>query len=443
MNTNKLIFAIIWAIFLVFVVYLVMNLANSNQRQTPSASGNLTVWTLYDDENTFNEIVTDFKALYPQYASKSIAIESFSDYYTYEKALSNAILMDTAPDIFALLNTQQSLLENAATVISPLQLSPNDFRLSYKPVFSEDLIISDPENPNSEYVVWVPFWYETLGLLYNRRFFTRPSELETWSSVITAISDISERSGSIVPLALWNTSGVSRYSSVIISFFALEWAKSIMTAWSNQVQQVLSFYSAFSSRSGDNRYSVLSTPLSTKTDIDFFTNGDVAAMLGFPRDIAEIDKIGYQSNFLYAAPFPKYAGSDIIESVEYRYFVQHNNSANPSFAQDFLVYLASQQWQEQITETYPYYLPAHIWVEQEILEQKMYSQYNIVYKNFIHPEARQISFDAWDRVIFDQELGKILEMDSGAEQAFSSVQKYIICSSNKAFSLLNLSSPCK
>lgn len=443
MNKTKIIFAILGIILLWLIILLVTNLSNSNERRPVSSAWDLTLWTLYDDEGSFKDIVNDFKTKYPQYNSKKIEVESFWDYYTYERALSNALISESAPDIFALLNTQSSPLENAVSVISPSKISPNDFRVNYKPIFSQDLIISDPENPSSEYVVWVPFWYETLGVLYNRRYFTRPSELEDWSSVITSMKEITQRSWTIVPLAVGNASWVSRYASIIMSFLWLEGAESLKAANNNQIKQVFSFYKAFFENSGDNRYSILSAPLTGKTDIDFFTEGDVAAMIWFPRDIQEIDKIGYQSNFLYAAPFPKYAGSEVVQSVEYRYFVANNNSPHGIFVEDFLTYLASQDGQEKIIETFPYYLPAHLSVEERVLEQKIYPDYNIVYKNFIHPDARNISFDTWDLHQFETSLWTVLEMDSGLERSFSQTQKYILCSSNKANSLLNLSSSCK
>lgn len=41
-----------------------------------------------------------------------------------------------------------------------------------------------------------------------------------------------------------------------------------------------------------------------KMDIDYFAEGSVAAMLGYPRDLNTIASIGYQNSLLFASPFP-------------------------------------------------------------------------------------------------------------------------------------------
>jgi len=245
MNKNKIIFWILGVILLWFVTYLVLNLANSNSRPATYSAGNLTIWLLEDDENSFSEISQEFKATYPQYSSKTIKVESFDDEYTYNLALTNAFIQGTAPDIFMLSNTEESVLEYAARTIDPNRISPNDFRLNYKPVFSEDLIISDDTDASQEYIIWIPFWYETLWVIYNRKYFTRPSELETWSSLVSSINALTEKSTAVVPVWLWNASSVGRYDQIISALLALEWAKWIKTTGSNEVKQVLSFYKAF------------------------------------------------------------------------------------------------------------------------------------------------------------------------------------------------------
>jgi hypothetical protein len=52
-----------------------------------------------------------------------------------------------------------------------------------------------------------------------------------------------------------------------------------MTTDSNQSKQVLTMYNSFGQRDGDNRYNILSAPFIDDNDIDFFTQGDVAAMI--------------------------------------------------------------------------------------------------------------------------------------------------------------------
>lgn len=443
MNTNKIIFSVIWTVLLIVIFFLVTGLSGWKQTTTKIGAGDLSIWVLHDDKQKYNDFISRFKEDVPQYAGKNISVESFSDEVNYTNTLTSAFLNGEWPDIFMLSNLEVSPLENQVTILRSDVISPSDFRLNYKPVFSDDLIISNPNDPTEEFLRGVPVWYETLWLIYNRKIFTRPSELETWSSLIVAIKNISNRSTSIVPLALGNGLWVSRSSSVIATLLGLEWANSLVSTSWNQVKQVLWFYRAFWEKSWDNKYDILSAPLVEKTDIDFFTDWDVAGILAYPREIEEIDEIWYQSSFLYASPLPAYVWSDKKQFIDYNYFVLNKDSASPTFSQDFLQYLSTKKGQSAFSDTFPYYLPAHVWVETEKLEKKIYPDYNIVYKNFISQDTELLSFNVWNKALFNDAIDEVLSLDSGSEQRFERLKSYIICSSTKYSSLLNLSSPCR
>lgn len=442
MNKNKIIFAILGAIVLAFVVYLAMNLANSNKQVARAPSGNLTLWLLHDKKDAFQSIIQAFKEKKPAYSSKTITVQSFTDQATYQNALAAALLKWEGPDIFSLNNSENSFLENAVSVVSPSKLSPNDFRLNYKPIFSKDLIISDTDDSSTQYVKGVPLGYETLGVIYNRKYFPRASQLADWSSFVQAIQKLSEKQNSVIPLALWNSLGVSRYSEVISSLLSLEGSDALWKAGSTEAKQVLSFYNSFEDINGDNGYGRISAPYATKSDIDFFAEGDVAAMIGFPRDIARIDEKGYQANFLYAASFPGYTGTDAKQTIFYNYLVQNTKSTSTALAEDFLVFLAWKEGQQAVLAAYPYYLPAHSSVEADKMEKKIYSDYNIVYKNFILENAEQISFDTGNDILYKQWLREILSESSGMAKSFEKMRSYITCSVTKYKDGLNLSSSC-
>jgi len=443
MNTNKIIFSIVWAVLLAIIFYLVIWLSNSQKVTTQVWAGDLSVWILNDDEDLFWDFVQRFKEDLPQYSGKNITVESFSDETSYVNSLTSAFLNGVWPDIFMMSNSEESLFENQISAIRSNIISPSDFRLNYKTVFTNDLVVSNPADASEEFLRGIPVWYETLWLIYNRKFFTRPSELETWSSLIVAIKNISNRSNSIVPLALGNASWVSRSTSTIATLLWLEGATSLFTTSTNQIKQVLSFYRAFWDSSGDNKYDILSSPLVDKSDIDFFADGDVAAILAYPREIEAIDAIWYQSSFLYASTLPRYVWSDKKQVIDYNYFVLNKDSSSPTFSLDFLKYLSSSNGQLAFSDTFPYYLPAHIWVETEKLEKKIYPNYNIVYKNFISDDTELVSFNMWNRILFNQTIDEVLSLDTWNEERFSKLKSYIVCNSTKYSSLLNLSSPCR
>jgi len=442
MNKNKVFFSILWLIFLSLVIFLVTTLTSSSNDTGPVQRWGLDIWILHDSRDTFDKFTTSFKQAYPQYLNTRINVESFSDVYTYKNAISSAVYSWSAPDIFVLPSGETSELENLVTAIDPQKVSPNDFRLNYKILFWEELILSDPGDANIEYLKWIPAWYETLGLFYNRKYFLRPSELQTWWDFSKEIKAVWEKYSSIVPLALWNASWVSRVSEIIRTFFALEWIESLVQTPENQIKQVLWLYKAYGDKNGDNRYDILSAPFVSDDDIDFFTQWKVASMIWFPRDLIEINRIWYQRSFLFATPFPSYAGKEKLQLIDYNYFVIHKDTDVYDLAGDFMAYLASDEWQAQFHEVFPYYLPAHLWVESGLLEKKILPDYNIVYKNFIDSSTQIKTYQAWNLNMFDIWIKNILDMDSAYDERFSDMKSYIACSNTKSTSLLNLSSPC-
>jgi len=79
-------------------------------------------------------------------------VESFSDTQAYYNSLSSAFMQGIGPDVFVLPNSESSIFENQISVIDPNTISPNDFRLDFKPIFGNDLIVSDSEDSTIEYV---------------------------------------------------------------------------------------------------------------------------------------------------------------------------------------------------------------------------------------------------------------------------------------------------
>lgn len=444
MNKNKIIFSIIGAVFLIAILLLVSSLSS---KKTPSigtqVAGDFKIWILQDNVSDFQNFLSGFKQAYPNYSNKNIVVESFDDRQTYTNTLSSAIFTWEAPDIFVLNNSETSIFENQILWIDPNLVSPNEFRLRFKPVFWEDMIVTDTIDSTVEFLKWVPAGYEALGIFYNRKYFLRPSEMKTWSDFAKEVQSIASKYSNIIPVALWNGSGVSRATEVISALMVLEWRKSLLTTDNTQSRQVLGMYNGFGQRDGDNRYNILSAPFVSDNDIDFFTQWDVAAMVWYPRDLLSIDAIGYQKSFLFATPFPRYAGSENLTSIDYNYFSINKNTLHSDMAGAFVSYLASSEWQQLYIDSFPYYLSPDVDVAINMSEKKILSEYNVVYKNFVSEDSQLVSYDVGNRNMYDLELTHILDMDSWYDQSFNELSSYITCSSTKQSTLLNLSSPCK
>lgn len=443
MNKNKMIFTAVWAVLLSLIAFLATNLANSNTPTQQTSAGWFTVWILDDSKEDFMSYFEGFKSAYPQFAGVTPTIESFQDHTTYQNALSSAVVAGQAPDIFVLSNWETSVTENQIMGIDPSVVSPNEFRQNFKTVFSEDLILTDESDDTVEFLKGVPAGYEVLGMYYNRKYFLRPSEMTTWSNVTKEVKTIADKHSKIIPIALWNGVGITRYADVITSLFALEGSKSLMDLNDVKAKQVLAMYSEFGQKNGDNRYNILSAPFVEDTDIEFFTQWDVAAMVWYPRDLLAIDKIGYQKSFLFAAPFPHYAGDDKSIAIKYNYFTINKDTTHRDVALWFMQYLSSTQGQQAYVDIFPYYLSPEASVEAGMLEKKILPAYNIVYKNFTPENTTLVSYNVWNKSIFENGLKPVLDLEAGYDSKFSELKSYTICSATKYSSLLNLSSSCK
>lgn len=445
MNINKIIFWILWIILLVWVIFFVSQLnSDSKRKQTNTQNtGDLRVWILYDDPKNYTEIIKAFKEAVPSYKNKNIVVESFNDLKSYESALSSAFFKGVGPDIFVIPSQSKSPFENMVLALDPSILSPNDFRLEYNPFFGSQMILNDKEN-KKEYVTGVPVGYETLGIYYNRRYFITPSSLSTWSGISTEVQKINEKNrNKIVPIALGNGTSVSRSPEILSSLLSLEGVDSLQSLDSSKSKAIIALYQAFGDINGENSYNTF-LPNSYRTnDFDYFSQGDVAAIIGFPRDLVEIDKRGYQKNFLFAAPFPAYTQDEKNTNIYTRPYYINKNSNKVDFASYFLTYLASEPWQRAFLKAYPYYLPTRSDLFTEVQEKKILPDYNIVYKNFVSEGEKLQNFSVADAGEYDSRIRPILDSDIAPSERFINLKNYLVCLTTKHTSLSSLSSSCK
>jgi spermidine/putrescine-binding protein len=47
----------------------------------------------------------------------------------------------------------------------------------------------------------VPAGYQALGIFYNRKYFLRPSEMQTWSDFSKEVQNIAKKYSNIIPVA--------------------------------------------------------------------------------------------------------------------------------------------------------------------------------------------------------------------------------------------------
>lgn len=448
MNKNKLIFAIIWALLLVFILFTVMTLQKSSEwTNTSNTSSDFTIWLIAEKDIDPYPIIENFKKINPDYSSSNIVIEKFTNYEDYYYTLSSALSSDKWPDVFVLNNNEKnSIFSNQATWVHPDVLNPNDFRKKFKWVFSDDLILTyDDWEEVQEFLAWVPVWYETLWIFYNRRY-VKDSDLTSISSLNNKVSELKTQKPSLIPIWIWNWSTVKYAGDILAQFFMLEndvaWLSDLI--WNTLKQWIVSYLLYWDVdwyNSYDSRFMELSNLW--QNSIDLFSRWETFMVVWYPRLIKEIKEKWFSKNFLLASAFPHYYSWDWSTLVNYDYFVINKDSLNQDLANAFLSYLSTDIWAENYLSVFSYYLPALLSLESDKLEDKIDEDFNLVLWDFFNNEYNLSSFDKWIKNLYDKWVISVLDNWANYENAFSDLKNSILCKTKKIVSLENLSEDCE
>lgn len=446
MNKNKIIFAIIWVILVIWIILVILNLKKTSDTSTTKSSWVLNIWTIWDKAESFNKVVEAFKKENKEYDWQEVKVESFWSYDDYFYSLNSAIISGKGPDIFVMNNNEKhSTFSEQVVWISPDTVNPNDFRKNYKWVFADDLIISNWEwDKKSEYLLWIPVWYEALWIFYNRKY-VKESELSSISSLNNLVAELKNTKPDITPIWIWNGSTVYWVSDILTQFLMLEsWVSSLDNASWDKLKQWLAWYMIYWDVDWDNAYNKKMEEMnkSSQTSLDMFSKWETFMVVGYPRLIEEIQKKWFSKNFLLASVFPHYVTWDWKALINYNYFVINKDSKNQALANKFLWYLASDVWATEYLKNYKYYLPALLSLESDKLEEKIHDDYNIILWNFFSSDYELSSFDKWVKNIYDKDLIPILDNPSWYEEAFKKFRTSLLCKAKKISTLESLSTSC-
>ena len=448
MNKNKLIFAIIGWIILVFILFVVSWLNKGTEKKnTNKWQWDFSIWMIWKNKDWLTSVVDDFKKINKKYSNTNIKVETFSSYSDYQLALTAWIIDNKAPDIFVLNNNEKhSIFENQAYWINPKVINPNDFRKKFKWVFADDLILTDWEwEKKVEYLKWIPVWYETLWVFYNRRY-VKAADLWSLSSLNNVVADLKEKKPNLIPIWIWNWSTVLWSEDIITQFFMFEdGVSSLSDVTSTKMKQWLASYLQYWNINWDNGYNSRFAELSKfwQTSLDLFSKWETFMVVGYPSLIDEIYKKWFSKNFLEAAPFPHYFSWNWKTLVNYDYFVINKDTKNLDLSNAFMLYLSSDNWAENFLKWFKYYLPALLSLESDKLDEKISDNFNIVLKDFYNNDYELSSFDKWIKSTYDKEIISILDNASNYENEFLGFQKKILCNATKISSFENLSKSCE
>ena len=445
MNRNKKIFIVILVLLLLWTIILVFNALfwdkqwNKIKEKTRSE---LVVWLLYDDASKFRDFFKKFKEKNKQYKNENIIVETFYNYDTYFYSLASAFSKWVWPDIFVLNNNEKSVLEEHVIWINPSIISPNDFRKRYKWVFADDLI-QESKLWKKDFLVWIPIWYESLGIFYNRRYF-RADDFKTWWDLENKIADMNRKWDDIIPLWIWNWSTVALSYEIITQLFILDWAWWLANLSQWNMKKAMDLFFDLWNKIPRTPYNSILQFSSSKNNLDLFSKWEISAIIWFPRTLEEIDRRWYWENFLLATPFPRLSSKSKWKTfINYNYFVINKNSLKKELSTDILKYMFTKEWSISYLNKMSYYLPAMMSLEDVMVEWNINPDYNIVYKNFYDRSTVLTSFDKWNKLIYDNQIINLLDAYPDSYNLLEKFKNKLICLTKKSITLQNLSTPCE
>lgn len=443
MNKKKLtIYAIAWALFLL-IAFLIIALQKSDSNSPNNQWWIFKVWIVGDDKDKFNQFFDEFKTI-ANIKKLTLDVESFDSYEEYNLALVSSIIRWDSPDVFVLNNNEKSVLSENVAGIDPKFINPDDFRTNYKPLFWDDLIISsdDWQWNKVDFVMWIPVWYETLGIFYNRAKEIQSEDFKNWVSVNALVKEQKEKHPDTTPLWIWNGSNTKYSVDIATQFFMLEgidaldklnWAK-----LKSSLYQYMSFWvdeNKYNERFSDMKKSWLN-------DINLFSRWDVSMIIAYPRTIKDIDENGFRKNFLYASPFPSYFQWSGKWFVNYNFFVVNKNSNYKDIWYSLLSYMNSKEWASKYLDLFSYYLPANVTLEDDYMDKKIFDWYNVKLRDFYNENLELSSFDKWIKSVYDKELVKVLDDELDYDSVATIFQKSLSCKTKKILKLEDLSVSC-
>lgn len=149
LSRNKLIFlAVIGVLVLSLLVGSSMLGSSGTKKPKTITPKELTVWVVGDESAGFSDIITGFKARYPEYKNMEVKVTKFGNYADYEKTLLTVLSDGNSPDIFVVNSSDGGLLEAKILAIPANVINPDEFSKNFNKVF-DSLIVENKEKDDT------------------------------------------------------------------------------------------------------------------------------------------------------------------------------------------------------------------------------------------------------------------------------------------------------
>lgn len=374
MSQKKIIFLIVaWILLLSLLVWAIYL---SRQTSAPKIQWSIKIWINDGTTESYAAIIEWFKKYAPEYNKVEITLEKqSSDPDRYRTLLLSTLTEWNGPDIFMLRSGEDILLENKIEGIPNSVLDFSNFDKKYDDVFL-DLVYSTGSGKDKKTLLkWVPLWYETLGVFYNKSVLREVPK--TWNDVEALYKDFpngkfptnlglgptfNPNMIDIIPIWLqkWKVKNYTDLSSGLSEFQSYLTYGSIPTGWSNWDSEDDTFV-PIKTNFSEQKTRMIKEKL---TSLDLFMQGEIGMIIGYPSLILELEKSSKRvwessSNWVILTErLPQSSSTEFNNTARYTYFGISKLTNNPLVSVKFMEYLMTPEAQRLFSEKYPYLIPA-------------------------------------------------------------------------------------
>lgn len=367
-----------------FLLFLVLTLlvttglgcgGSSQAEQLANTPVSLTIWRVFDDDDTFRDLMNGYRAIHPNVSFTYRELR----YDEYEEELLEAFAEGSGPDIFSLHNTWIGKYENIitpmpASVTIPYTETRGNIKketvttLKQEPTMSErelenmfievvvDDVLRDYQATTSssveQRIFGLPLAVDTMVLYYNRDLLNAAGIAEpapTWTTFqehVTELAQIGENDAILQSGAALGTGENVERAFDIISLLMLQNGTEMLDArgratFASETDDLipgldaLYFYTDFA----NPLKQVYTWNEDQVNSFESFTNGQAAYFFGYAYHVPLIEAVNSKLNYSVAS-VPQIEGGRTVTYANY--WVETVSKATPftDWAWDFILYAA-------------------------------------------------------------------------------------------------------
>lgn len=337
----------------------------------------LKIWRVFDEDNTFQEILTAYQTLHPNVSFEYRTLR----YEEYEDELVKAFAEGTGPDIFSIHNTWIGGYENLISPMPPTvtipytetkgtikketvttlkeepTLSIRQLKTDYVDAVAADVVRPYQPNPkeaSSDRIWGLPLSVDTLALYYNKDLFNAASIAEPpadWATFQADVAKLTTLSGANTVVqsgaAIGTSENVERAFDILSllmmqngttmvdergrSQFATENAARILPG-----AEAVRFYTDFANPMKE----VYSWNADQPSSFDAFAAGKTAMFLGYAYHLPLLETRAPKLHYAIAH-VPQIEGAKVVNYANYWVETVAKSTPNANWAWDFIEFAAS------------------------------------------------------------------------------------------------------